>query len=127
MMGVINSSAHPRETAGRAIWVKDTDVSQKQLLKLAQLLTPGEAWEVKEVNTAELEKQALEDIRKKEIGPTTMLNLIKRAIFAPEYGNRFEHVHNSVLGIRGVTEPDLEEIVHSIFGADVTRNTQVEL
>ena len=107
---------HPPETPDRAVWVKDIDVSQKQLLKLAQALTPGEEWEVKEVDTAELEKQAREEIQKKNIGPTTMLNLIRRAIYAPGYGNKFERVHNSVLGIRGMTEPDVEELVLSIFG-----------
>jgi nucleoside-diphosphate-sugar epimerase len=107
---------HPRETADRAVWVKDIDISQNQLLKLAQLLTPGEEWEVKHVNTAELEKQSLEEIQKKEVGPQTMLGFLKRAIFSPEYGNKFEHVHNEVLGIKGITGPDLEELMASIFG-----------
>jgi len=109
---------HLRETADRAVWVKDIDVSQKQLLKLAQSLTPGEEWEVKEVDTAELEKRALGDIQKNYIGPTTMLSLLRRAIFATAYGNNFgEKVHNQILGIRGMTEPDLEELVRSIFGS----------
>ncbi len=107
---------HPRETADRAIFVKDIDVSQNQLLALAQQLTPGEEWDVKHVSTADLEKQSLEQIEKKEVTPTTMLNLIKRAIFSPEFGNHFEHVHNSILGVRGITGPDLEELVASIFG-----------
>ncbi|EKD15577.1 hypothetical protein MBM_06205 [Drepanopeziza brunnea f. sp. 'multigermtubi' MB_m1] len=37
---------HPRETADRAIRVRDTDISQKMLLKLAQPLSPGEEWQV---------------------------------------------------------------------------------
>jgi hypothetical protein len=107
---------HPRETADRAIFVKDIDVTQNELLALAQQLTPGEKWDVKQVSTADLEKQSLEQIEKKEITPTTMLNFIKRAIFSPECGNHFEHVHNSILGVRGMTGPDLEELVASIFG-----------
>lgn len=107
---------HPRETADRAIFVKDIDVSQNQLLALAQQLTPGEDWDVKHVNTADLEKQSLEEIEKKEVTPATMLGFIKRAVFSPEYGNHFEHVHNSVLGVRGMTGPDLEELIASIFG-----------
>jgi hypothetical protein len=106
---------HPRETADRAIFVKDIDVSQNQLLALAQQLTPGEEWDVKHVSTAALEKESLEQIHKKEVTPATMLGFIKRAIFAPEFGNHFEHVHNAVLGIRGITGPDLEELVASIF------------
>jgi len=107
---------HPRETADRAIFVKDIDVSQNQLLALAQQLTPGEEWDVKHVSSAELEKESLEQIQKKKVTPATMLGLIKRTIFSPEFGNHFEHVHNAVLGIRGITEPDLEELVASIFG-----------
>ena len=96
--------------------MKDIDVTQNELLALAQQLTPGEKWDVKQVSTADLEKQSLEQIEKKEITPTTMLNFIKRAIFSPECGNHFEHVHNSILGVRGITGPDLEELVASIFG-----------
>jgi hypothetical protein len=107
---------HPRETADRAVFVKDIDVSQNELLALAQQLTPGENWDVKQVSTADLEKQSLEQIHKKEVTPTTWLGLIKRAIFAPEFGGKFEHVHNAVLGIKGITGPDLEELVASIFG-----------
>ncbi|TVY83294.1 hypothetical protein LSUE1_G001559 [Lachnellula suecica] len=107
---------HPPETADRAIRVKDIDISQKQLVKLAQALTPGEEWDLKDVDTAELEKQSLEDLKTKQMKPTTMLNFLRRAIFNPGYGNKWEHVHNSVLGIREMTEPDLEELIHNIFG-----------
>lgn len=106
---------HPRETAHRAIWVKDIDVSQKQLLKLAQALTPGEEWQVTEVNTADLEKESLEQLASKNIQPMTFLNLIFRAIFSPDFGNQFKHNHNAVLGIRGLEEKDLEGVVREAF------------
>jgi hypothetical protein len=107
---------HPRETADRAVWVKDMDISQNQLIKLAQSLTPGEEWDLKAVNTSDLMKASLEEIEKNMVGPTTMLGLIARAVFCPEHGNKFENVHNSTLGIRGITGPDLEELFASIFG-----------
>ena len=53
---------HPRETADRAIWVKDIDVSQNQLLKLAQALTPSDKWATKKVSAEGLGKE--EDILK---------------------------------------------------------------
>ena len=107
---------HPRETADRAVFVKDIDVSQNELLALAQQLTPGEEWDVKHVSTAALEKESLEKIEKNEVTPTTMLGLIKLTIFSPEFGTHFDHVHNSILGVKGMTGPDLEELVASIFG-----------
>jgi nucleoside-diphosphate-sugar epimerase len=89
---------HPRETADRAIFVKDIDITQNQLLRLVQSLTPGEKWNVKQVSTeaAGLERE--------------------RATFAPGFGGHFENVHNTVLGIREMTGPDLEELAASIFG-----------
>jgi len=107
---------HPRETADRAVWVKDIDISQNQLLKLAQSLTPGEEWQITNVSTAELEKQSMEQIKRKEVGAKTMQGLLLRGTFSPDCGNLFLHVHNSVLGITGISGPDLEELVASIFG-----------
>lgn len=107
---------HPRETADRAIWIKDIDVSQNELLKLAEALTPGGKWELKNVDTAELEKECLEQIKKNGDSREAVFGQIKRAIFAAEYGNKYAHVHNSTLGIKGMTGPDLEELVASIFG-----------
>lgn len=105
---------HPRETADRAVWVKDLGVTQNELVKLAQALTPGEKWEVKQVDTTDLEKESLQQLQKKEISPRTMLRFIRRAIFAPGYGSTFKYTHNDVLGIKGMTEPDLHELVRSI-------------
>ncbi|PBP22650.1 NAD(P)-binding protein, partial [Diplocarpon rosae] len=107
---------HPRETSDRAIRVKDIDVSQNQLLKLAQALTPGEEWQLTNVSTAELEKDAWAQVQEGQVGPMTMLAFLARAVFAPEYGNKFERVHNSTLGITGMSEQDVEELVASIFG-----------
>jgi len=107
---------HPRETADRAVWVKDIDISQNQLVKLAQDLTPGENWRTKQVDTVDLEKACLEQYHKKDLQPTTMLGFIKRGVFGGGYGSKFEHVHNSTLGIREMTVPDVEELVTSMFG-----------
>ncbi|RDW63269.1 hypothetical protein BP6252_10814 [Coleophoma cylindrospora] len=106
---------HPRETADRAVWVKEIDISQNKLLQLAQSLTPGEKWEVTYVDTAELEKQCLEQIRDNQDGPQTMLNLLKCAVFGHGYGSKFEHVHNGTLGIRTITTSDLEELVARVL------------
>jgi hypothetical protein len=107
---------HPRETADRAIWVKDLDVTQNQLVRLAQSLTPGEEWELRQVDSAKLEKECLEQVEQKKEGPATMFGFIQRATFSPDFGNQFQRVHNETLGIRGMTGVDLEELMASIFG-----------
>lgn len=107
---------HPRETSDRAIWIKDIDVSQNELIKLAEALTPGEKWELKQIDTAQLEKESLEEIKKNGNSLQAVFGQLKRVIFAAEYGNKYTNVHNSTLGIKGMTGPDLEELIASIFG-----------
>jgi len=109
---------HPRETADRAVYVKDIDVTQNQLLKLAQALTPGEEWKIEDVKSEDVERKSREEIQRREIGKETMKGLLARAIWGEGYGGRFEKVHNEVLGIKGMTEPDLEELVASLFGTE---------
>lgn len=106
---------HPRETADRAVWIKDIDITQKQLLALAQTLTPGENWEVQEVDTAELERVSLEAMQQDLKTPSTMLGFLRRGIFGEGYNGRFEKVHNQIFGIKGITEADLKELFVSIF------------
>jgi nucleoside-diphosphate-sugar epimerase len=107
---------HPRETADRAVWVKDIDISQNQLIKLAQSLTQGEQWELTHVKTEDLERESLKAVAEGKGGPVEDLKQIRTAIFDERYGGGFKHDHNAVLGIRGLTVPDLEELPRSIFG-----------
>jgi nucleoside-diphosphate-sugar epimerase len=107
---------HPRETADRAVWVKDIDVSQNQLVALASALTPGEEWKITKVDTAALEKECNEKLAKGEVDGKVMFGFVKRAIFGAGYGGKFEYDHNQVLGIKGLTRPDLEELPRSIWG-----------
>lgn len=79
-------------------------------------MTPGEKWEVKEIDTANLEQESNEQLEKNEITPLTMLGFLRRGIYGKGYNGSFEKVHNQVLGIRPMTEPDLEELIASIFG-----------
>lgn len=106
---------HPRETADRAVWVKDIDLSQNQLLKMAQTLTPGEEWDVTHVATAALEEQSLQQMQNNEITPHTISGLKRRAIFAKGYNGTFSKNHNQIFGIRGMTEVDLEKFLASVF------------
>jgi len=107
---------HPRETSDRAVWIKDMDITLNQLLRLAQALNPNEKWEIAQASSSELEKASLEELHTaKHMTPKAFVGFITRAFMGEGYGAHFEHVHNSTLGIKGMTEPDLEELMRSIF------------
>ncbi|KAI9650474.1 hypothetical protein NHQ30_000490 [Ciborinia camelliae] len=81
---------HPRETANRPIRIKDIDISHEKLLSIAQSLTPGQEWDIHNIETTQAESSS-------EVN------------FA--FGGKFERVHNSVFGIKEMTPEDLEGLV----------------
>ena len=115
---VVGVLTHPEETKNRFVYVKDIDVSQKQLLAIAKKVSdPGKKWEEPTLlDTAELEKSSYESLAKGEVTPPVMYNFLFRVIFGPpEYGARFAETDNELLGIEGKTEADVEAILESFI------------
>ena len=115
---VVGVLTHPEETKNRFVYVKDIDVSQKQLLAIAKKVSgPGKKWEEPTLlDTAELEKSSYESLAKGEVTPPVMFNFLFRVIFGPEeYGGRFVETDNELLGVKEMTEGDLEAIFESII------------
>lgn len=113
---VVGVLTHPAETANRFVYVKDIDVSQKQLLAIAKKVAgPGKTWEEPDVlDTAELEKSSYESLAKGQVTPAVMFNFLFRVIFGPEeYGGLLEKTDNELLGIKEKTEADVEAILAS--------------
>ncbi|KAF7958461.1 hypothetical protein EAE96_002008 [Botrytis aclada] len=84
---------HPRETANRSIRIKDIDISHEQLVSIAQSLTPGQEWDIR-----------------------TDVSSDSDASF--NFGGSFERVHNSVFGIKGMTQEELEEVLRVTCGVE---------
>lgn len=87
-------------------------------MELAETLTPGEKWELKEVDTAALEKASHEQVKNKETTPLTMLGFLYRSIFGKGYNGHFEKVHNQVFGIRSLSESNVRDLIAGIFATE---------
>ena len=114
---VVGVLSHPEETKNRFVYVKDIDVSQSQLLEIAQKIDPGKTWEEPVlVDTAEVEKSSYESLAKGEVSMPVMIGFLMRVIFGPpEYGSRFVKTDNELLGVKGKTEADVEELMRSLI------------
>lgn len=113
---VVGILTHPAETKNRFVYVKDIDVSQKQLLAIAKKVAgPDKTWEEPILlDTAEMEKSSYESLAKGQVTQAVMYNFLFRVIYGPdEYGGRFERTDNELLGIKGKTEADVEAILAS--------------
>ena len=114
---VVGVLSHPEETKNRFVYVKDIDVSQKQLLEIAKKIDPSKKWEEPtNVDTAELEKSSNESLAKGQVTLPVMFGYLFRAIFGPpEYGGHWKQTDNELLGIKGKTEADVEDIFKKLM------------
>ncbi|KAL9619041.1 MAG: hypothetical protein Q9160_006296 [Pyrenula sp. 1 TL-2023] len=114
---VVGVLSHPEETKNRFVYVKDIDLTQKQLLGIAKKIDPKKVWEEPAiVSTAELEKSSDESLAKGQVSMPVMLAYNIRAIFGPpEYGGHFQKVDNELLGIKDKTEADVEALLRKFM------------
>lgn len=114
---VIGVLRHPNQTENRTVYVKDIDISQKQLFNIAKRIDPEKRWEDPiEIDTAGLVQSSDEKLSRGELSPQIMFAYLLRTIFGPpEYGGRIEKSDNELLGVKGKTEEDVEKIMRSIM------------
>lgn len=86
-------------SANRAFLVEDCDVTQKEILGMAEELTPGVEWAVSQADSEELLRKAAELFRvDPESRQATMMERAA-AVFGKRIPAFFEHRHNQELGI----------------------------
>ncbi|TPX18602.1 uncharacterized protein E0L32_002459 [Thyridium curvatum] len=112
---VVGVLSHPEETRNRAVYVEDVKITQSQLLDIAKKIAPGKPWEVQHVKTDDLVAQSNDNLAKGQIDAMTFVNYIFAAIFDPSYGGNFEKTDNELLGLKGKTLADVEEIAKKII------------
>ncbi|KAH8654053.1 isoflavone reductase family protein-like protein CipA [Tricladium varicosporioides] len=108
---VVGVLSHPEETKDRFVFVEDIKTSQNKLLEMAKKIAPEKKWEPVQLDTAELEKKSNEALAKGDYSMGTMIPYLFRAIFAEGYGGRFDKTDNELLGIKGKTEAEVEEVL----------------
>lgn len=115
---VVGVLSHPDETKNRHVYVKDVDMTQNQLLEMVKRIDPKRKYEEPiHLSTADILKSSDESLAKGDI-VTAVYGYLFRIVFGPaEYGSHFEEVDNELLGIRGKTEAEVEEIVKAAMSA----------
>jgi uncharacterized protein YbjT (DUF2867 family) len=106
IVGIINNL---EATRNRTVYIRETDVSQKDLLKLS-----GKQLPTKSISTAELEKEGYAELAKPNPNPEVFVfNFLRRAIFGEGTGSLFpaESLSNDLLGVKTLTKEELQEIV----------------
>lgn len=108
---VVGILTHPEETKNRPVWIQDTAISQNKLLAIAKKFTPGKTWEPIPISTDELKAKSDAKVAKGIYDMETIYPYLFVANFSGEYGAHFQKLDNELLGIKEMTDEEIEAIV----------------
>jgi len=103
--------SHPEETKNRVVHVHDIAISQKKLLELARKVAPERNWSPVIVNMDERKKwlKSKADEGDYTSGPV-VFGYLGLAVFQDGYGGRLPTLDNELLGIKEMTDADVEAL-----------------
>ncbi|EIN06966.1 NAD(P)-binding protein [Punctularia strigosozonata HHB-11173 SS5] len=111
IQSVISILHHLEETENRAVYVEDITLTQNQILRLAQELTPGETWTTVPVSTAEIAATAYEALGREGMTEKVAIDFILVAVWGQGMSGKFAKTDNELLGITPLTEEDVKAMI----------------
>lgn len=115
--GVVGVIQHLAETANRAVYIQDALVTQNQLIQYAKD-KDGVEWDITHASTEKVKEESFAELAK---GPdanimSAMVGFIASAIYGDGYGGNYTgHLDNELLGLKGMTDAQVKELVQSLL------------
>ena len=101
-------------TKNRAVYVQDTATTLKDLAAKGKKATGPEGWKEDVVSIDDLLAKAWEELKKEKPNPEVFVyNFIKAAIWGEGYGSHFQKLDNELLGIKGMSDDEVQALVNS--------------
>ncbi|KAK4948607.1 hypothetical protein LTR10_012611 [Elasticomyces elasticus] len=99
-------------TKNRVVKVSEVILTQNQLLRIAEKLRPEDKWEISKVAASVVLKEGLDGLNAGDFSLPVIFKIIKGTALAGEiYGSAYDETDNELLGVKELTEEDLENIV----------------
>ncbi|KAK0125668.1 hypothetical protein ONS95_000329 [Cadophora gregata] len=111
---VVGVLTRPAETANKVVYVEEAAVSQNQLLAMAKKYTPGKTWEPVRGDLDAMVANSNERLKKGLFDTETFFPYIFMAGFGEGYGGKLEKVDNELLGVKRISEEDVEALVKGV-------------
>ncbi|KAF4966104.1 hypothetical protein FSARC_6155 [Fusarium sarcochroum] len=109
--GVVGVLTHPEETKDRIVYIQDTVLTLNKLLALAKEVNPNKEWTVKQGSIDEVVAKSDANVAKGIFDWPTLGAYLYRAIFDASSVPKFPKLDNELLGIKGVTEEQIKELI----------------
>lgn len=109
---VVGVLSKPDETRNRPVYVHDTAMSARALYEMGKKATPGQKWTEEVVRIDDLLAEGWVEAKKEHPDHGKLIMFFaSAAIWGEGYGARFEKTDNELLGIKELTEDEVQAIV----------------
>jgi len=113
---VVEVFRKPEVTKNRVVKVKEVETSQNRLIAIVNKIKPEGEWQIEKLETDALVKDSYERLGKGDYGAATWTQFLAKAIFGgPAYGSAFEKSDNEVLGIKTLSDKEVEDLIAGII------------
>lgn len=103
---------NPEATKNKVVRTSEVVVTQNQLLKIAQRQKPEDKWEISKISTSALFKEGLDEFNADNTNMYAVMKIIKGTALAGDtYGSAYDETDNKLLGVKELTEKDVEKLV----------------
>ncbi|KAI2641488.1 NAD(P)-binding protein [Hypomontagnella submonticulosa] len=99
---------HPEETKNRGVFVHSVHKSLKELFEIAKKVTGPEGWKAEVKNTEDALKEGYAKLEK---GEMDRMAFIASSIWGEGYGCDFQKVDNELLGVKQLSDAELESFL----------------
>ncbi|KAK6209349.1 hypothetical protein LQW54_006336 [Pestalotiopsis sp. IQ-011] len=105
---------HPEETKNRAIYVQSASPTLKQLVEIGERATGGK-WQRSQASVDEQLKEAWVSLTSDKPDPNVfVMKFLNASVWGEGYGNPWEKTDNELLGIKELSDSDIEALIKSL-------------
>lgn len=103
---------NPQATKNKVVKILEVILTQNQLLKIAKSLKPEDKWDINKVSASALLKEGMDGFSAGDFSTPVIFKIIKgTALAGKKYGSAYDETDNQLLGVKELTDEDVEKIV----------------
>ena len=106
---------HPEETKNRAVYIHDTAITLKKLATISKKALGEDGWTTDYVSIDEMYNNAWAELKKPQPNHNVFVfGFLKTGIWGEGYGAHYERNDNALLGLKELSDAELQELVVNV-------------
>lgn len=111
---VVGVLKRPDDTKNRVLYIQEASITLKQLASLGKKATGSDGWKESEVLVSDEIDEGWAELKKENPNPQVFaMKFISASIWGEGYGTPFPKLDNELLGIKELSEDQIQDLVNS--------------